>query len=155
MLKKILILLFLLICLVGCTNKINQNDNIERIYLTDKYYNNGEFIKVSSSDLTNLDNETYVLFVYNNYCNLPIPCEDIFQEFMNIYKINFLSIPYAEYKDNKLVELVRYAPSIIIVNKGEIVAYLDANKDSDLNKYQDVNEFSKWMNKYIYFQNSK
>ena len=30
--------------------------------------------------------------------------------------------------------------------------YLDANKDEDLNKYQDVNEFSNWINKYVYFK---
>ena len=30
------------------------------------------------------------------------------------------------------------------------MAYLDAEKDDDLDKYQDLDEFTKWIEKYIY-----
>ena len=155
MLKKILLLVFIMVAfisLTGCTKKINQNDNIKRIYLSDKYYSNGEFIEVKNNDLKKLENDTYILFTYNNYCTLPIPCEDIFKEFMKTYQIDFLSIPFSEFKESDFYESVKYAPSILIIQNNKIIAYLDANSDSDLAKYQDVLEFSKWLDKYVYFK---
>ena len=46
---------------------------------------------------------------------------------------------------------MKYAPSIIIVKDKEIVSYLDANSDEDLDKYQDEEAFESYLNKYIYF----
>ena len=54
-----------------------------------------------------------------------------------------------------IYQKVKYAPSIIIVRDGHIVDYLDANSDDDLDKYQDVNEFEKWISKYIYLKGDK
>ena len=93
--KKILLIIFLccLLLITGCDKKINQNDGKERIYLSNSYYNKGDFVKVKSKNLEDLKKETYVLFTYNNYCSLPISCEDVFKKFMEQYKIDFLSIP--------------------------------------------------------------
>lgn len=145
---------FVVILIVLVFYLFNHDSN--KIYLSNKYYNDGNFIKVKSDDLNNLENENYILFTYNNYCNMSKPCEDIFKEFMEKYKINFLSMPFDEFKKNDFYKKVKYAPSVIIVKKGKIVAYLDANSDDDLVKYQDVNEFEKWLDNYVYFsKNSK
>ena len=40
------------------------------------------------------------------------------------------------------------------VEEGKIVAYLDANDDKDLDKYQDSKIFEEWINKYIYTEES-
>lgn len=155
MYKKYIIILLcvLLITITGCSfnNKINQNDEIERFYLEDKYYNNGNFISVSSIPLNKMKDESFILFTYNNYCSMAKPCEEVFQEYMKKYKINFLSITFEEFKKTNFYKTVKYAPSIIVVEKGTIVAYLDAESNDDLNKYQDTNEFEKWLNNYIYF----
>lgn len=152
MFKKV-ILVFLLILSTGCvfSKKTNQNDDLNRLRLTEKYYNKGDFVKINKEEFTNHKNETYVLYVYNNYCSLAIPCEDIFKSFMEKYNIDFLSMPFEEFKEIDLYNSIKYAPSVIIVNNGNIVSYLDANASSDLEKYQDSLAFEKWMNDYIYF----
>ena len=67
--KKIVVIVLSVFLLTGCfSNKTNQDDGTKRIYLTSSYYNKGEFIKVD--DLTTLESDTYVLFTYNNFCNL-------------------------------------------------------------------------------------
>ena len=93
--KKIhyLVICILIIFTTGC------NKTIEKFSLDKKYYNTGEFIKVKSDDLSKLDNENYILYTYNNYCAFSIPCEDVFKEFMNKYKIDFLSISFDEFKN--------------------------------------------------------
>ena len=79
------------------------------------------------------------------------PCEEVFQKFMKKYKIDFLYMKFEEFRNTSFYKTVKYAPSIIVVKKGTIVAYLDAESDEDLNKYQNVDKFEKWLNNYIYF----
>ena len=153
-LLSIIVILLLTLTFTGCffDNKINQNDGINRIYLENKYNNNGEFIYIKNADLKKLGNSNYILYTYNNYCSLPISCEDIFQQFMSKYNIDFLAMPFEEFKESEIYNTVKYAPSVIIIENGKVLAYLDANTDNDLKKYQDANEFEQWMNNYIYFQ---
>lgn len=145
MIKKIItISLFCIICLTGC----NSN---KQIYLSDKYYNDGEYIEITNNDLENKKDETYILFTYNNYCSFSVPCDEIFKEVMKKYKIDVLSIPFEEFKNSNFHKQVKFAPSVIIVDKGKIVAYLDPESNNDLDKYQDSNKFEEWLDKYIYF----
>ena len=58
-------------------------------------------------------------------------------------------MPFSEFKNTYLYDTVKYAPSVLIVENNKIIAYLDANKDDDLEKYQDVNKFKDWINNYI------
>ena len=146
--KKIIALAILIILSVFFLTKKEQ------IYLTKKYYKNGNYIEVGSEQIENLKKETYVLFTYNSYCNLKIPCETIFKKTIEKYKIDFLSTPFAEFKKTKFYKKVNYAPSVLIVSKGRIISYLDANNDSDLGKYQDENKFEKWLQKYVKLSNS-
>ena len=145
MIKKIA-LLVLLISLTACTT----NREPKKFYLEDKYYGSSNFITVSSSDIPKKEN--FILYTYNNYCNFAIPCDTIFTSFMEKNNIAFVSIPYAEFKNTTYNKSVKYAPSIIIIKKGKVVAYLDADSDEDVTKYQDVDEFTSWLEKYIYFE---
>ncbi len=70
---------------------------------------------------------------------------------MKKYNIDFIKIPFSEFKKTNYYETIKYAPSIIIIKNKEIIAYLDANDDKDLNKYQKLEEFESWMDNYIYF----
>ena len=149
--KKIFIIVLSILLLVGCTHKMNQDDDKKRIYLSDSYYNKGEFINIESKELLDKVNDTYLLFTYNSYCNLPVSCEEIFKSFAKKYKIDFLTIPIDEFKNTKFYKTVKYAPSVMIIKNDEIIAYLDAESDADLNRYQNLEEFESWLDNYIYF----
>lgn len=139
---KILICISLLF-ITGC------NKNNEKFILNEKYYNNGDFIRVNSNELEKLENDNYILYTYNNYCAFSVSCEDIFKSFMNKYKIDFISIPFEEFKKTKLYNKIKYAPSVIIVKNGKVVSYLDSNSNDDYQKYQNEIEFEKWISKYV------
>ena len=142
--SKKLIIFFAVILLTGCFNSKE-----EKIYLDDDYYKSSDYIEISKQDLESKDGN-YVIFVYNNFCGLQIPCEEIFDDFMKKSNIAFLSIPFTDFKETYLYEEVEYAPSVIVVKNKKVIAYLDANSDDDLAKYQDVEEFEKWISNYIY-----
>ena len=143
--KKILLILLLVpLLLVGCTNKD------EKVYLSDKYYNQGAYIDIVAKDMDKLKNDTYLLFVYNQFCNFKIPCDEIFQKVMTEHKVDVLSMSIDEYKTTSYFNTVRYAPTIIVISKGKVLAYLDANKDEDLDKYQSPDDFEKWLTEHVY-----
>ena len=135
MVKKIFLLLLIIIVCVGCSNYKNVDSN--KIFLSDMFYNKGNFIEIDSKSLEDYSNTTYLLFTYNNFCSLPISCEKIFKSFASDYKIDFLSMPFSEFKNTYLYDTVKYAPSVLIVENNKIIAYLDANK------------FKDWINNYI------
>ncbi len=142
--KKLLLLVLSIIFLTSCTKK-------ELISIEDKYYNNNSFIESTSTEIDNYLNnkESFILYTYNNYCTMKIPCETIFQSFMDNNNISIVSIPFAEFKNTKLSKKIKYAPTVIIINKGKILTSLDADSDKDLPKYQDVEEFTNWIKEYI------
>lgn len=141
---KKLFLVLLIILMVGC-----KNESTNKFYLDDKYYGEGKFAEVNGNDLRN---ENYVVYIYNNYCSLNISCDTIFKKVMDKYNLTFLSLPFEEAKNTFIYSSVKYAPSIVIVRGKKIVAYLDVNSDNDYSKYQNTNEFEKWLNKYIYLE---
>jgi alpha-acetolactate decarboxylase len=148
MIKKITLLVITIILITGCGTTKKYDG--EKIVLDNQYYNKGEFIDVKSDYISDNSHKNYVLFVYNMFCSLKIPCENIFQEYMTNNKIDFLSMNIDEYKKTKFYNEVRLAPTVIIVKNNEIVAFLKADSDEDLEKYQDVKEFERWINNYIY-----
>ena len=149
MIKKLSLIVIIILLITGCGTSKKYDG--EKVLLDDEYYNTGEFIDIKSDYFNDKSHKNYVLYVHNVFCSLKIPCENIFQEFMTNNKIDFLSINIDEFKKTKFYNNVRLAPSIIIVKDNDIVAYLHADSDDDLAKYQDVQEFEKWINNYIIF----
>lgn len=136
----------IIICLFlsACTN--SSKFSIEK-----EYYKESKFIDVTSEDIKELkeNKKSFIVFTYNNYCMLEIPCDEIFKKVMNKYNISFLYLPYEEMKNTFIYNEVKLAPSVILIKEGKIVAYLDAESDKDLLKYQDTEEFEKWLTSYI------
>lgn len=156
--KKIIIGLKISVIILGTIGLlIKKNQTIQKVYLTNKYYDNKtqEFLQVDEKSIKKIKEETFLLYTYNSYCKFPIPCDSIFEQFMKENNITIVSIPYDKYKKTEYVKSVKYAPSVLIVHKKKVIAYLDANKDEDVDKYQDIKEFTDWVKEYIYLENKK
>ena len=149
--KRILLICFIILCLTGC----NQKKENEKLYLTEKYYENKEnsFQEITEKEITKLKKDTYILYTFNSFCKFSIPCDSIFEQFMEDNNITIVSIPYDNYKKTEFVKEVKYAPSVLIINKNKVIAYLDADAYEDIEKYQDIKEFTNWVKKYIYLKN--
>ena len=144
----LVIIILLLLIVLGLFLRPKQE--IKKVYLSEEYYQEGNFIEMNSEDMETLKDKTYILYIYNSYCKFPIPCDSIFEEFMTSYHISFVSMPFADFKETSYYPQVKYAPSIILIQEGKIRTYLDANADKDVNKYQDVQELKEWLEQYIY-----
>lgn len=142
--KKFIIIIMCLF-LTACTN--SSKFSIEK-----EYYKESKFINVKSEDIEKLkeNKKSFIVFTYNNYCILETPCDEVFKKVMDKYSLSFLYLPYEEMKNTFIYNEVKMAPSVILIKEGNIVAYLDAESDEDLPKYQDVDEFDKWLNSFIF-----
>ena len=147
---KILIIITALIIICGITFVIYKKNN-KPFYLEEKYYNQTDFIEVSTKDVNMLieNKSSFVIYVYNNFCNFKIPCESIFKEFIDINKVGILKMKFEDFKNTDLYNEVKLAPTVIIIKDGKIIDYLESDSDEYTNRYQDIKSFEKWIKKYI------
>lgn len=143
----ILIVIFSILVLVGC-----DKEEDSKLYLDSKFYDKSEYIKINAEEFDKLEDKVYVVYTYESFCKLRIPCEQIFKEVMDKYNLTFYSLFVQEAQKTYIADTVRYAPSVIIIKNNKIVAYLDANSDEDLDKYQDSEQFEKWLGEYIHLE---
>ena len=146
---SLLIAIIVLILILLIINGKSKNNT--RFYLDDKYYNNGTAIKMNSSELENISSESFILFTYNSACGMARPCEDVFDSVLKDKKIDYITIHFDEFRNTKFYNTVKYAPSVLIIKNGEIIAYLDAEEDKHLDYYQNEKSFESWLRGRIYF----
>lgn len=53
------------------------------------------------------------------------------------------------FRKTKLYDVVKYAPTVIVVKDGDVYAYIDANKDL----IENSEDLEKWLKTYIKFSN--
>ena len=94
--------------------------------------------------------KSFILFVYNPFCNFKVSCEEVFVNTLKNENITLLKIPFNSFKLSKFYKKVKYGPSILIINNGKLVKYLDASDDNDYDIYQDEKKFKEWLSFYIY-----
>ena len=152
--KRIIIFIIVIILILVLGIFFFQNRKVDKFRLESKYYGNNIFIEGNYKTINKLEDnkESYLLFTYLPYCSFEIPCDEIFKSFMDKYNISIYYVGFDEVKKSSLSKEVLYAPSVIIVNKGQVVASLSADKDSDLEKYQDADKFTEWVSEYIYLE---
>lgn len=146
--KKLILVILLIIISISIIMFLSKSNKLN---LSSEYYNKGILKEITKQELSSKlnSNETFILFTYNNFCTFKISCDEIFNETAKKLNITILKIPFSDFKDTSLYNNVKYAPTIMIIHKGKIVSYLDPEKDDDLPKYQDINEFIKWLKEYL------
>ena len=143
--KRIILLVLVILSMTGCTKENSK------FYLNDEYYNAGKLVDIDSKELTNIlkSNDSFILFTYNPYCNFKVSCENVVENFSKNNNITIFKIPFEEFKSTKLYNTIKYAPSIILINKGKIETYLDPNKDEDSIKYQEEKALKDYIEMYV------
>lgn len=141
--KCIILIIILSVFIVGCSEK--------KFYLSGEYYKS-DVLEIKNDELSKLiDNEkSFILFVYNPFCNFKISCEEVFVNTLKEENITLLKIPFDSFKLSKFYKKVKYGPSILIIKNGKLFKYLDASDDNDYNMYQDEDKFKEWLSLYIY-----
>lgn len=109
------------------------------------------FTEIDENSLDAINSMDYsLIFVYLRGCSACSAFKTIINDVklyndLNIYEIEFNKLSLLNLD---LLEL-KYAPSLIILNNGEVIDYLDSSKDEDKEYYKTAVSLSKWLSQYM------
>ena len=123
-----------------------------RAKLDAEYYDEGaELVKLSAGEYEELAEagKSFVVFVDQNGCTTADRLRGYIKQYMAEKGILVYQMMFGEVKKATLHEQVKYYPSVAIVSRGRVVAYLKADSDEDADIYNDYEAFRGWMGKYL------
>ena len=121
--------------------------------LEEKYYGNMAFVDIDHKRYEELvdKKENFILYLTLEGCTTCAHFRPIAVDFVTKNKLTVYRIEYKEFTQTNLKDDVKYAPSMIIMKKGKLKAFLDAQSNDDYKYYQDANTLKIWFEKYIEF----
>ncbi|MDD6272464.1 MAG: thioredoxin domain-containing protein [bacterium] len=142
--KKVLLFIIPIFLLFGCTNS-------KPFYLDDEFYNSNEITDITSEEFKKYinDKKSFAIFIYTEGCFSCFDFKKVLDEFQEKYNIRLYAMNASEMKKTEIYNYVKYSPSIILYNKGDMVSYLDAESNDDKEYYESTEGLYKWFTKYI------
>lgn len=123
-----------------------------KVKLDAEYYADGaEFMELTAGEYEGLveAKKSFVVFVDQDGCTTADRLREYVTRYMTETGILVYRMMFAEVKESSLHEKVKYYPSVVVVSKGKIVAYLRADEDADAGEYNNYDEFKDWMSRYL------
>ena len=122
--------------------------------LNEKYYNKSEIIELSNIDeFIKLEKEkdSFGIYIYLPGCLTCSKFKPILDDFSETYNITLYTISYLKIKNtsNTLIKNIDTAPSVALFSNGQLVTYLDANKDEHIEYYENIEGFTSWFKTYV------
>ncbi len=146
--KKILILFFSILLILIL---LSMSPREKTFYLNDEYYGHSSLIEIDSDALKTLeeDKRSFAVFVYQPYCTTSYDFNNHVTKFLDTYQMTFHKILFSNIKDTSIANYVKYCPSVVIYQNGQVVAYLDASSNKDMVYYESVKGLKKWFTTYV------
>lgn len=123
-----------------------------KVKLDAEYYADGaEFMELTAGEYEGLveAKKSFVVFVDQDGCTTADRLREYVTRYMAETGIMVYRMMFAEVRESSLHEKVKYYPSVAVVSKGRVVAYLRADEDADADKYNDYDAFKAWIGKYL------
>lgn len=148
--KKFLVILFTALLLVGCGKE--KEKQVEKFYLEDQHYGNPVITEISKNELEELEEskKNFAVFVYLPGCTSCAEFRTVLDEYVVEKNIEIYTISILRAKETSIDEVVEFAPSLVLYNKGEVVTYLDSTSDEHIPALTSSEGLTKWLENYIY-----
>lgn len=153
--KKVLILLFILLLVVGCNSNEVNSDDYKKFYLDDEYYGESFLKKINSQELIELEENkgSFAILVHiPGACNSDVPFAPLVEDFSSNNNITLYEINFKDIEGTQISDYVKYSPSLVIYDKGKLIAYMDANSNSHIQYYKSIDGIKTFFSKYVYFK---
>lgn len=144
--KRIVLVILLALMIVGC-------GKVEKFYLEDELYEQGKITEITVNELKKLEEEekSFAVFVYLPGCTSCAEFRTVLEQFVEDNNLEVYTISILDTENTSISEVVEYAPSLVLYNKGEMVDYLDSTSDKDKPALTSVDGLNNWLEEYIYF----
>lgn len=117
----------------------------------------GGFIEIGKENYEDLIKEkrSFVLFVDQNGCD----GADRLRKFSNDYfpesGVKVHKMMFSDLKETTLHEKVKYYPSLVVIRKGDVRAFLRADSDEDADAFNQYGSFIDWVNQHVLLKSLK
>ena len=123
-----------------------------KVKLDAEYYADGaEFMELTAGEYEGLieARKSFVVMVDQSGCTTADRLREYVTQYMAETGILVYKMMFEEVKESSLHEQIKYYPSVAVVSRGKVVAYLRADVDEDAEAYNNYDAFKEWMGKYL------
>ena len=93
------------------------------------------------------DKETFLLMIYLSGCTSCAAFKPIVEELAASKQVSIYEISLDNVKDD--YPEIKYTPAFMVYKDGELLGYLDANKNEDSKYFENVYNLSSWVKQYL------
>lgn len=106
----------------------------------------GAVTEITAAEFAQLveSKQSFVVAMHRTTCSAEFPLMAVAEEYAKSKNAILYALSEDEFKQTTLAETVKYLPSAAIYRDGELVKYLDAEKDEDSPYYKTVEGFGEW-----------
>ncbi|MBQ2659963.1 hypothetical protein IJF86_00855 [Candidatus Saccharibacteria bacterium] len=111
------------------------------------------FVDITGAEYESLvaSQRSFLVFVDQAGCITADGLKKIAAEISEEKQLKVYHLFFSEARDTSLHNYVKYYPSFVIVHSGEVVDWLKADSDDDIERYKDKTELLSWLEKYLKF----
>lgn len=125
----------------------SKDSDSKEFGLSQEYYERGELKEVTAEEFGRLieGRQSFIVIARMAVCPAEFPLKDVAKQVAKDEGVVIFELNEVEFKETPLAQVVKYLPSAAIYHNGELVTYLDAEKDEDLQYYQTAEGFKDWL----------
>lgn len=126
-----------------------------------EYYCEGtceeEFTELSKEDYEDLikKKKSFVIFVDQSGCDGADRLRKFSSDYFSENGVKIYKMMFADLKETTLHEKVKYYPSLVVIRKGNVRAFLRADSDEDVDAFNQYGSFIDWVNQHVLLKSLK
>ena len=114
-------------------------------------FGSSEFIDITGEEYEKLvsDKKSFLVFVDQEGCITARGLEERLGQISREKNLKIYHIMFSDARNTSMHENVKHYPSVVIIDKGKMAAWLKADADEDKERYNSLESLNQWLNNYI------
>lgn len=119
----------------------------ETFEFSSEVYEKGEFREITADEFEQMIalKKSFLVVLHMTVCPAEFPITDVARRLANENGMTIYGLTEEEFRKTELAEEVKYLPSAALYRDGELVDYLDAEDDGDMEYYKSVEGLKEWI----------
>ncbi len=121
--------------------------------LDEEYYAQSEAIDIDKDKYEQLiaEKKSFIVMVDKPDCYTTKDMSNFLTSLPSNFQFKYYRLMWSDARKSSLHDYVKFAPSLAIVKKGEVLAWLDADSEDDAEMFNNADALEKWIRKYVEF----
>ena len=149
--RKFVVVLGAVFLVIGAVGLIITALSNQKFSLDPDQLGSTEYIDITGEEYEKLLNEkkSFLVFVDQSGCITAEGLRKNLEEIQKERNFKVYRIMFSDARETSMSDYVKFYPSLVIVEQGEIKSWLKADSDEDTERYKTKVDLEDWLNKYI------